>query len=76
MTYATCKAIAISLFTMAFMLSASSLILFIEDVPEESAGIDHVVSETPKVVDLAQVTDTVQLTEPIKDSAMTANIGR
>mgnify|MGYP001765697403 CR=1 FL=1 len=76
MTYATCKAIAISLFTMAFMLSASSLVLFIDDVPEASVSTDPVVSEAPKVVDLAQVTDTVQLTEPIKDSAMATGIDR
>ena len=71
MTYATCKAIAISLFTMAFLLSASSLVLFIEDAPaDDLSRTGSVVSQSAQVGDLAKATDVIQLAEPIKDEPL------
>ena len=53
MTYATCKAIALGLFTMAFLLSASSLVLFIEDAPMDEPGhIEAAIDRPAQMVDV------------------------
>jgi hypothetical protein len=74
MTYATCKAIAFSLFTMAFLLSASSLILFVDAPSEpESRYTDEIGDRSSDSIEGMQMAGVLPGTEQMMNEELSVN---
>jgi hypothetical protein len=73
MTYATCKAIAFSLFTMAFLLSASSLILFVDGPAESEPPYEEISNHSSDAIEGMQMAGVSPGTEQMMNEELSVN---